>query len=455
MNEATDLTIDGLGHDGEGVGRADGKAIFVPGALPGERVRVRLTEAHPRYARAELLAVLSPSPDRRQPPCPHFEACGGCRLQHLSEPAQAEAKRRQVEDALRRLGGFAIDVPSVLSGAHWGYRHKAQFPVQLVDGAPALGFFAPKSHRLVPITRCLVQDPLGQTIKGRLEEILVERAVPPYDEQRRTGWLRHVLIRTSRAEARSLVVLVACRATPPPHLELAGLAAEILRIPGVAGLFLNVNPARTNVILGPTWRRLGGAETLIERLDGLEFTISPASFFQVNPEMAAILYEQAVAAAELRAGDTCLDLYCGTGTIALFLARALAQLGGGRVLGVETVPQAVADARRNALRNGLAVEFWEADAQAAAARLAAERTRVDACVVDPPRRGCDEAVLERIADWRVRRFVYVSCNPATLARDLKRLQAHARAFRLLTVQPVDLFPETSHVEVVAAVDLQG
>ncbi|BDG61245.1 23S rRNA (uracil(1939)-C(5))-methyltransferase RlmD [Caldinitratiruptor microaerophilus] len=440
--ETVTVTVTGLGHAGEGVGRAGGFALFVPGALPGERVEARVTEVHPRYGRAELMRVLDPSPERVPPPCGVYARCGGCQLQHLDYAAQLREKRQRVRDALERIGGLrGVTVHPVLGMADpWWYRHKAAFPVGWAGGRAVLGFYAPGTHDIVDVVECRIQHPLASRVLAEARELIRERDVSVYDEAAHRGDLRHVLVRVSHATGEALVVLVTARREVPGLAEMA--AGLIARVPGVASVWQNVNPARTNVILGPENVHLAGRPRITERILGLEFRISPVSFFQVNPAQAEILYERALAYAGRGPRDVAVDLYAGTGTISLLLAR-----DWGSVHGVESVPEAVEDAWENARRNGVTnVRFHAGEAEEILPRLWREGLRPRAVVLDPPRQGAARTVLEAAAAMGPERIVYVSCNPSTLARDLAILAG--LGYRTVEVQPVDMFPHTAHIEAV-------
>lgn len=434
------VEIDGLGHRGEGVGRFDGLTIFIPGGAPGDTLEARVTTVKQSFARAELVRVLEPSPDRVAPPCPVFGTCGGCQLQHIAYPAQLTLKRQQVVDALERIGKLP-DVPvrpALGMQDPWHYRNKAQYPFGWRDGRIIAGFFEAGTHRIVDIERCDIQHRLGNRIMLEVKDLARTYGVRIYDEKRHKGVLRHVLARVGRGTEESMAVLVT---NGPDFPAGEQIARELMqRIPELVSVVQNINPARTNTVLGSENRILAGRESITDFIKDLQFTISPVSFFQVNPRQTEVLYDTALSFAELTGTETVLDLYCGIGTIALFLARQ-----AGEVIGVEVVQDAIDDARRNAARNGITnTRFICADAAEIMPRLAREGTRIDVIVVDPPRKGCAEPVLHSMAGIGPERIVYVSCNPASLARDLKILAD--LGYRTVKVQPVDMFPHTSHVE---------
>ena len=438
-NDLMTLTADALGADMEGVCRADGMAVFVPGLLPGETAPVRIVKVEKRYAFGRLAgAIKRPSPDRRAPDCPAYPRCGGCTCRHMSYAATLEAKRRHVADCLQRIGRLTVDVPPVIGMEDpTAYRNKTALPVGGTADAPCVGFYAPRSHALVPVNACPNAAPPADAIAAALLAWMRSRRVPPYQEECHTGLIRHLVTRVNRAgEAMATVVVNASRLPDEDGL------ADALTAAGATSVILNENTARTNVILGPRFRTLRGPDTLTDVLCGLTFDLSPASFFQVNPRQTERLYETARAFAALSPSDVLCDVYCGAGTITLSLARDCRQ-----AVGIEVVPQAIENARRNAERNGITnASFHQGAAESVLPSLVASGLRPDVVVVDPPRKGLDPAVIAAIAAAGPRRVVYVSCNVATQARDAALLvQAGYTPTR---VQPVDMFCWTSGVETV-------
>ena len=430
--------IGGYASGGEGVARIEGMAVFVKGALRGERARVRVEHVGHSAAWARVEALLEPSPARIEPDCPYYGACGGCQFRHMAYPEELEAKRRRVEDALRRIGGADIPV-SVIHGAEHTlrYRNKVQFPV--AEGA--VGYYRERTHSVVDIADCLLQPEEDTLCRAAFKGWMERFRVPAYDEKTGRGLIRHLFLRTnSRGEA---LCCVAVNGRSLPHGEEL---VESLRAaaPGLAGVVLSVNTRRTNVILGDEFRTLWGRDWLEETLCDHTFRLSTPSFFQVNRAQTEVLYRRALDFAALTGSETVVELYCGIGTISLALAPR-----AGRVIGVEAVPQAVDDARENARRNGLdhKVRFHCGDAGELAARLEREGVRPDVVVVDPPRKGLDPAVIAAAARMNPDRLVYVSCDPATLARDVKRFSA--LGYTPVRAEAVDLFPRTAHVETVA------
>ncbi len=450
------LPIDGLSQDGRGVGRADGLVVFADGLVPGDRARVRVVRATARHAEAVPERLLEPSPDRVAPFCPVFGRCGGCALQALDCQAQLRAKRRIVVDALARIGGVA-DAEAVVAETRgmadpYGYRAKVQLPVSGTAAHPRIGFFARGSHDVVDADECRVQHPAGDAVRAAVRAWMIAHGVAPYDERRGTGLVRHIVVRVGAATGEVMAGIVATGASLPAADDLAArLRTAVAGVRGMAlaSLFLDVNRARTNVVLGGDVRILAGAPSIEERIGGLRFRISPLSFFQVNPAQTEVLYAAAVEAAGLTGRETAYDLYCGTGTIALILARKAA-----RVVGIESVAAAVEDAKANAAANGIAnAEFVCGEAEAVVPERAVRGERADVVVVDPPRKGCDERLLRTVAGMAPDRIAYVSCDPATMARDAARLAQDG--YRIVSATPVDMFPWTAHVECVARLEREG
>ena len=433
--EITDMT-----SEGEGVGKKDGFPFFIKDTVIGDKAEIRVTRVKKNYAYGRLEKVLTPSPFRIDPKCAFHKQCGGCQLQSLSYQAQLAYKKRKVQDDLERIGGLkGINVLDIIGAeSPWYYRNKAQFPVgRNVDGGCAVGFYAKRSHRIVETPVCFLQDTCNEEVVRIVRKFMADYHIQPYDEEKHTGLVRHILTRVGKKSGELMVCIVVNGGGMPHSAELA----ERLRtVQGLASVVLNVNKEKTNVILGrkiiPVW----GKDTISDELDGLSFEISPLSFYQVNPAQTEILYRKAVALAGLDGSETVLDLYCGIGTMSLFFARQAKQ-----VLGVEIVEQAVKDARANAARNGIMnVEFAAGAAEEVVPAWVENGCSADVVVVDPPRKGCDGRLLETILQIAPEKIVYVSCNPATLARDLAVLTDGG--YQVRTVQPVDMFPNTVHVE---------
>ena len=441
-NQCYEMTCESFGQDAQGVCRHDGIAVFVPGLLPGERARVRIVKPEKRYAFGRIEELLEKSPNRAEPFCPIYKRCGGCVCQHMTYETSLAFKRRQVQDLLERVGGLSIEVPPVLGMAHpFGYRNKGAYPVAQVGGAPACGFFAPRSHDLIPLPQngCAIQ---GEDSAKATQAVLAwtrQNNVPAYDELTGRGLVRHIMTR-STTHGELMVVLVVTRADIPK----AGQLIELLKaaVSGLCSICLSINSRRTNVILGTDIRVLWGKETMEDTLCGLRFSVSPLSFFQVNPAQTEKLYGLALEYAGLTGSETVVDAYCGAGTISLLLAQK-----AKKVIGIEIVPEAIQNANENAVRNHIEnAEFHVGATEDLLPRLIADGLRPDVIVLDPPRKGCDPAVLEAIIAAAPKRVVYVSCGAPTLARDAKLLVEGG--YTAEKVQCVDMFCWTGAVETV-------
>ena len=440
-NDILTLTCDALGADMEGVCRADGMAVFVPGMLPGETAKVRIVKDQKRFAFGRLEGKPDqPADIRREPDCPVYPRCGGCSCRHMTYEATLAAKRQQVADCFQRIGKLDVDVPPVLGMAEpSAYRNKTALPVGGTAEDPCVGFFAPRSHDIIRIDHCQNAMPPADDVCRAVLSWMKANRVAPYDEATHTGRIRHIVTRVNR-EHKALVTL-AVNGTALPRAE--DLWAKLQPL-GVIGLVLNENREKTNVILGRKFRTLFGECTLKDILCGLTFDLSPAAFFQVNPQQTEVLYQTALDFAELQPEDRLCDVYCGAGTISLMMARNCKE-----VLGIEIVPQAIDNAKENAHRNGITnAAFRCGAAEDVLPALVDEGLRPDVIVIDPPRKGVEPAVIDAIAKAGPRRVVYVSCNVATQARDAALLVE--KGYTLDKVQPVDMFCWTSGVECVAA-----
>jgi 23S rRNA (uracil1939-C5)-methyltransferase len=440
--DTLELVVDDLAFGGEGVGRADGYVVFVRGGLPGDHLRVTMTETRARYGRASIAAVLTPSPDRVEAPCPYFGRCGGCRLQHLAYPAQLSFKERQVRECLTRLGGlgpFELR-PIVPAPEPYGYRNKMEFTV--AGPAPAIGLHEAERYDVVlDIERCLLQSDTMNALLDELRRQVRERALSVWDPRSERGLLRFVAVREGRRTGEAMVNIVAAA----PDVETLVPVAEALRarVPATTSVVLNVNDTKSSVAVGSEEHLLLGRDHITESLGGVGFRVSAASFFQTNTVQAERLFALVAEACELDGSETVMDLFSGTGAIALLLARRARQ-----VYGVEVSTAAVADAVRNARANGIDnCTFLTGEVRHVLPRLADEGVRPSVVVADPPRAGFHPKALGALAALAPARIVYVSCNPATLARDLGDLVR--QGFRVDWVQPVDMFPQTPHIEAVA------
>ena len=454
-NQIIPLTITGTTALGSGVGRyiedaesaeGCGIAVFVPFTAPGDQIRCRILKVKSTYAYGRTEELVSPSPDRRQTDavddCPAFGRCGGCSWRHVAYEAELRYKWQRVTDALQRIGGIGIEPePVVGCAAPDRYRNKAQYPVQQGPHRLAIGFYAPHSHRIVEQRDCLLQPAIFRVILDIVAKWAKMAGMSAYDETTGEGLLRHIYIRQAQATGETMVCLVCTSGKlPKTHGLIEAMRAGV---PGLASLVININREDTNVVLGETGFTLWGADYITDELCGLRLRLSPHSFYQVNSPQTERLYQLAGEMAGLTGNETVLDLYCGTGTIGLTMADR-----AGRVIGVETVAQAVEDARRNAEDNGIGnASFLCGDAALAAAQLRAEGVRPDVVVIDPPRKGCAPELVGTIAEMAPQRVVYVSCDPATLARDLADFQS--AGYQPCRIVPVDMFPRTTHVETVA------
>ena len=447
-NQILTLRIERLSSDGSGVAHsADGEAVFVPCTAPGDEARVRIVKDCGRYAFGILDELLTPSPDRIPVDCPVAGPCGGCSLRHLDYAAELRAKQESVLDAFRRIGGLEVPVLDILPSPEVDrYRNKVQFPVGVdKNGAPCIGFFAGRTHRIVPCPDCKLQPGVLNEIGNALCAFFAQQGIRPYDEQSGKGLVRHIFLRRGAHSGQIMVCLVCTRAKLPHAEQLCAVLRE--QFPAISTILLNVNAKNTNVILGSENHILYGPGYIEDTLCGVPVRLGPLSFYQVNTLAAERLYGVAAQYAQLTPDDTLLDLYCGMGTIGLSMADQCRGL-----IGVEIVPEAIESAKANAARMGEAVaaksRFFCADAGQAATQLAAEGLHPDIVMLDPPRKGCDEATLSAVVRMAPRRVVYVSCNPATAARDAAWLEQNG--YHAEKVQPVDLFPRTKHVECVIA-----
>ncbi len=440
-NEIYRAEVTGFTSEGLGVCRVDGCAVFVANAAPDEEYELRITHVGKNAAYGKIERILRRSPERVNQLCPYAKQCGGCEFWHLSYEAETRIKKQRVLDALNRLGGQHLtDLPITPAPTCEGYRNKAQYPVAAGKKGITAGFFKKGTHEVVPVERCRILPECADRAAAAVLEWAKRARVSAYDETAHKGLLRHIFVRHGAATGQVMVCLVVTKDALPQE----GLLLELLRknVAGIASVAVNINPRRGNAVLGENTRLLWGAEAIEDVLCGLRFRISPRSFYQVNRVQAETLYKKALAAADLHGTETVLDLYCGTGTITLCLAKQ-----AKTVIGVEVVEAAIEDAKENARRNGIEnARFFCADAGEAAKRLAREGTLPDVILVDPPRKGLSADVIEAIAKMLPKCIVYVSCDPATLSRDIRLLETEG--YRLQTAEAIDLFPRCSHVETV-------
>lgn len=447
-NQLIELRIDAVTSEGSGVGRYNGMAVFVPLTAPDETATIRIVKLQKSYCYGIVESLIHPSPERIDPDCEVFKRCGGCTLRHLSYRCELAQKQQWVVDAVRRLGGLELPVEDILpSPDEEGYRNKAQYPFGTdAQGKTVCGFFAPRSHVIIPTADCKLQPAFFGDICRTVCDYIDRAGGGVYNEATGVGLFRHLYIRYAQATGQVMVCLVINGQHITGQQELVTALQQA--VPGLSSVQLNHNTRRTNVILGDKTTLLWGTPTITDQLCDLQVDISPLSFYQVNRRGAEQLYAVAGRLAQLQDGQLLLDLYCGAGTIGLCMVR---QKPAVRLVGVDIVAAAIEDARHNATRAGMAnARFIAADAGQAAQQLADEGLHPDVVVVDPPRKGCDDATLQAIAQMAPARLVMVSCNPATMARDLATLLKLGYCTRV--VQPVDMFPRTSHVEAVALLE---
>lgn len=448
-NDYIDVTFEDLTHDGSGVAKVNGFPIFVQNALPGESGQVKVIKVKKGYAFGKLMNHSMVSEARVEPPCPVYKQCGGCQLQHVSYEGQLSFKQKQVQGVMERIGHLpnVPVLPTMGMTDPWRYRNKAQVPVANRDGGLVAGFYQQRSHDIIDMDMCLIQQQENDDVVQVVKSILEKYNVPAYHEQKHKGTIRHIMARYGLTTGEIMVVLVT-RTSELPNKK--HIIEEIVKaVPNVKSIVQNVNTKRTNVILGDQTNVLWGEEYIYDYIGDVKFAISAKSFYQVNPEQTKVLYDKALEYADLTGEETVIDAYCGIGTISLFLAQK-----AKKVYGVEIVPEAIEDAKRNAKLNNIDnAEFEVGEAEVVIPNWYKQGIKADVIVVDPPRKGCDEALLKTILKMKPKKVVYVSCGPATLARDLKILEEGG--YQTVEVQPVDMFPHTTHVEVIVKLVLKG
>nr|WP_263323728.1 23S rRNA (uracil(1939)-C(5))-methyltransferase RlmD [Neobacillus sp. Marseille-Q6967] len=442
-NDYIEVIFEDLTHDGAGVAKVDGYPLFIPNGLPGEKAKVKVIKANKGYGFGRLVELYEKSPYRVEIPKEEAHKYGGCQLEHISYEGQLKYKENQVRQVLTRIGKLEdVKVHPILGMDNpWHYRNKAQVPVGEKDGKLIAGFFKPRSHEIVDTNESLIQLPDINEAVQTVKDICDELKIPAYDEEAHKGVLRHIMARYGNQTGELMVVIITRTADIP---NMSQLVEEIVaRLPKVVSIVHNVNSKRTNVILGEKTTVLWGNEVIYDYIGDVKFAISALSFYQVNPVQTKVLYDKALEYAELNGEESVIDAYCGIGTISLFLAQK-----AKKVFGVEVVPEAIEDAKKNAELNGITnAEFEAGEAEIIIPKWYKAGNKADVLVVDPPRKGCDEALLKTIIEMKPKKVVYVSCNPATLARDLRILEDGG--YKILEVQPVDMFPHTTHVETVA------
>nr|WP_302596557.1 23S rRNA (uracil(1939)-C(5))-methyltransferase RlmD [uncultured Cellulosilyticum sp.] len=440
-NQHYEIEIIDLGAQGEGIGKIGEFTVFVPDAITGDKVEVRLVKVKKSYGYGKMMRLITPSPFREEPTCPVATKCGGCQIQHMKYEAQLNWKTNKVRACLERIGGLKnITVKDTLGmKVPYNYRNKAQYPIRKEGDTVEMGFFAQRSHRIVPSNKCSIQNPKNEEIMRIVTDFLNENNIAIYNEETHRGLVRHLMIKTGYHTGEIMVCLVINGRKLPKSEEFV---TALKKVEGISSILLNHQLDKTNVILGYETTLLYGKEYIIDKIGDLSFKISPLSFFQVNPLQTEVLYKKALEYAQLTGEETVWDAYCGIGTISLFLAQK-----AKKVYGVEIVPQAIENAKENAKLNNLTnVEFYTGKAEEVIPRLYKEEGVIaETIVVDPPRKGCDMYLLETLKVMAPQKIVYVSCDPATLARDLAYLTEEA-GYTVEEVQPVDMFPHTTHVE---------
>lgn len=435
------VDISGLTSEGSGVARIEGFTVFVEGGIPNEQAEIRIVKVLKNYAYGKLIRVLKLAPSRVEPSCEVVKRCGGCQLQHMNYEAQLQYKTRQVKDAIERLGGLKdVTIHDTIGMDNpWNYRNKAQFPVGM-DGEVKIGFYANRSHEIINTPQCSIQDAINDNVVQAVREFIKKYDISVYDENTGKGLIRHIVTRKGFRTGEVMVCIVINGDAIPCDKALIEMLKS--RIENLKSVVLNINKKNTNVILGERNIVIFGEEAIYDYIGEFKFKISPLSFFQVNPIQTEVLYNKALEYADLKGDEVVFDAYCGIGTISLFLSKK-----AKKVYGVEIVPQAIDNAKENARLNNIKnAEFIVGESEKVIPDMYKKGIEADVIVVDPPRKGCDEKLLEVIAQMGPERVVYVSCNPATLARDLKYLSE--RGYRVKEIQPVDMFPQTTHVETV-------
>ena len=436
------IKIENYGHEGEGVGKINNFTVFVKEALKGETVKIKLIKITKTYGVGKLLEVMIPSKYRETPICPIYKRCGGCNLQHISYAEQLDFKTQRVKDVMERIGKLKdVKIHNTIGmKLPYNYRNKVQLPVGIDDNKIAVGFYAPRTHDIIDMDKCYIQSPIGDKVVKIVKTWMKVNKIKPYNEESHSGIVRHIMIREGFKTKEVMVVIVTNGAKLPNSKALIEALRE--NIDNLKSVIQNINTEKTNVILGDKSITLWGQDTISDYIGQFKFNISPLSFFQVNPLQTEVLYKKALEYADLTGDETVFDAYCGTGTISLFLSKR-----SKVVFGIEIVPQAIENANENKKLNGVDnVEFIVGKSEEEIPKLIKSGIKPDVIMVDPPRKGCEESLLHAIAKVNPKKIVYVSCDPATLARDLRILEELGYATK--EIQPVDMFPQSHHVEVV-------
>ncbi len=445
-NDQVTLTINDIGTEGQGIGKVDGYTLFVDGALPQEEINATVIKVGKNFGVGKLIEVLRPSPDRTKAKCPIARQCGGCSIQHLNYEGQLEFKRNKVDQLIKRIGKVeGIEVPATIGmDEPWHYRNKVQFPVRDVNGEIKIGYYANRSHRVVETETCFIQDRRNEEVRAILLDWMTTHNIPAYNEQQHKGMVRHLITRHAYSTGLMHVTIVI---NGRRLNSVESLVKSLTDCGYISGIDVNINKQQTNVILGKKMLHIYGDDAIEDTIGDVKFRVSPQSFYQVNPVQTEKLYAKALEYADLTGEETVLDLYCGIGSISLFLAQK-----AKKVIGVELIEEAIINADANAKLNKIKnIDFYVGKAEVVVPDLYKEHAlKADVVVVDPPRKGCDEKLLETIVKIKPKKIVYVSCDPSTLARDIHFLTQHG--FILDQVQPVDMFPHTTHVETVCVLN---
>lgn len=439
------MTIDNMGYEGEGVGKIDNFTVFVAGAIVGEKVEIKIVKVSKNYAFGKLLEIIEKSPSRIEPVCSIYKNCGGCNLQHIDYESQLDFKTNRVIQVINRIGKLEeVKIhPTLGMESPYNYRNKVQLPANNKNGVVKIGFYAARSHDIINMETCYIQDTVADLVVKLTRQWIKEFNIECYNEENHQGILRHIMIRKGIKTREVMVVLVINGKNLPHKEEFIALISK--KIKGLVSVIQNTNSEKTNVILGPHCITLWGKDSITDYIGEFKFEISPLSFFQVNSIQTEKLYSKALEYANLNGGEVVLDAYCGTGTISLFLSKK-----AKKVYGIEIVPEAIENAKINAKENKVDnTEFIVGEAEIIIPKLIEDGVRADVVVVDPPRKGCDKTLLEAISKMGPKTIVYVSCDPGTLARDLGILDE--LGYKTLEIQPVDMFSQTAHVECVARI----
>ncbi|MCB2353308.1 23S rRNA (uracil(1939)-C(5))-methyltransferase RlmD [Clostridium estertheticum] len=445
-NEDYIITIDNMGYEGEGVGKIDGFTVFVAGAIVGEKVLIKIVKISKNFGFGKLLEIIEKSISRIEPVCDIYKSCGGCNLQHIDYAAQLDFKTNRVNQVINRIGKLekVIVHPTLGMESPYNYRNKVQLPASNKNGEVKIGFYAARSHDIINMENCYIQDSVADIVVKLTRKWIKEFNIQCYNEENHQGILRHVMIRKGSKTGQVMVVLITNGKSLPYKEEFIAIITK--KIKGIVSVIQNINSEKTNVILGETCLTLWGKDTITDYIGEFKFEVSPLSFFQVNSVQTEVLYDKVLEYANLSGGEVVLDAYCGTGTISLFLSQK-----AKKVYGVEIVPQAIENAKINAKVNNVEnTEFLVGEAEVIIPKLINDGVIADVVVVDPPRKGCDKTLLEAISNMGPITIVYVSCDPGTLARDLGIL--NELGYITKEIQPVDMFPQTAHIECVARIE---